>query len=62
MVINADDFGWNEYRDKGIIEMFENKHISSATALVNGYNFVNAIKIAKEKRFPIGLHINLTEG
>lgn len=39
MIINADDFGWNEYRDQGILELLEKNILTSATALVNGYNF-----------------------
>ena len=38
LIINADDFGWNRDRDRGILEAFRKGWISSATALLNGYN------------------------
>jgi predicted glycoside hydrolase/deacetylase ChbG (UPF0249 family) len=62
LIVNADDFGIGEERDRGIIELFEQGCISSCSILVNGVNFENSIKIAREIGFPVGLHLNLTEG
>lgn len=60
-IINADDLGICEERDRGVFELFE-KGITSATIIVNTPNFKNSIKKAKELKLPLGLHLNLTEG
>jgi len=62
LIINADDLGWNPNRDLGIFELFEKNAISSASAVVNGVNSVEAISHAKKCKYQIGLHLNLTEG
>jgi hypothetical protein len=62
LIINVDDLGWSEYRDKAIFELFERGKISSGTVLMNGYNAENAIKTARKLNFPLGVHLNLTEG
>jgi predicted glycoside hydrolase/deacetylase ChbG (UPF0249 family) len=51
-----------EERDTAIFNLFEKGLISSASILVNGINFKNALKKAKELNMPLGLHLNLTEG
>ena len=61
-IINADDLGICEERDSAIFELFEKGYISSASILVNGLNFVNALEKAKKIKMPLGLHLNLTEG
>lgn len=62
IVINADDLGWNEHRDKGIFELFESGKITSCSVAMNGYHALQAISHARQKNYPLGLHINLTEG
>jgi predicted glycoside hydrolase/deacetylase ChbG (UPF0249 family) len=62
IIINADDLGICSDRDRGIFELFRNGHISSATALINFPNSQNSIEKAKQLSYPIGLHLNLTEG
>lgn len=62
LIINADDLGICEERDEGIFEIFQKGVITSSTILVNGVNFENSIKKAKEFNLPLGIHINLTEG
>jgi len=61
-IINCDDFGWNSYRDSAILSLFESKDIKSSSVLINGYNSKFAISQAKILDFPLGLHINFTEG
>ena len=39
LIINADDFGYCNERDQAIIDLLENKKISSVTCLVNGSSF-----------------------
>lgn len=61
-IINADDMGLCEERDEGIFELYSKGYISSASILVNGFNFKKSIEKAREINMPLGLHINLTEG
>jgi predicted glycoside hydrolase/deacetylase ChbG (UPF0249 family) len=62
LIINADDLGIGLDRDEGIFELFNNGHISSASILINGNNFINSVNKAKQLRLPLGIHLNLTEG
>ena len=62
LIINADDFGICDERDKGIFELFKKGCISSASILINGNNFENSIIEAKFLKMDLGLHLNLTEG
>jgi predicted glycoside hydrolase/deacetylase ChbG (UPF0249 family) len=38
MIINADDFGWNPSNDLVIKDLITNRHVTSATLMVNGQN------------------------
>jgi len=62
IIINADDMGLCEERDNAIFELYLEGHISSASILVNGFNFRKSIERAREIKMPLGLHLNLTEG
>ncbi|CAF4050352.1 unnamed protein product [Rotaria magnacalcarata] len=62
MIINADDFGYCPKRDKAIVELFQQKSISSTSLLVNGDNAYQACLYAKQYDIPMGIHLNLTEG
>jgi predicted glycoside hydrolase/deacetylase ChbG (UPF0249 family) len=62
LIINADDFGYCPERNRGIIEAFNNKSISSSTLLVNSLFAENAVKLAFDNNMPLGLHFNITEG
>lgn len=61
-VINCDDFGWTEPRDRGILSLFQKGLISSTTVLINGPHILEALSSAKALNLPMGLHLNLTEG
>lgn len=61
-IINSDDMGLCEERDNAIFELFSKGFISSASILVNGFNFKKSIEIARKIKMPVGLHLNLTEG
>jgi len=61
-IINADDMGLCEERDSAIFELYSKGFISSASILVNGFNFRKSIEIARQINMPLGLHLNLTEG
>jgi predicted glycoside hydrolase/deacetylase ChbG (UPF0249 family) len=62
LIINADDFGYCPNRDAAIIDLLEQKLISSASLLVNGFDADQAAQYAKMHDVPIGIHLNLTEG
>jgi len=61
-IINSDDMGLCEERDSAIFELYSKGLISSASILVNGFNFIKAIENAREIKMPLGLHLNITEG
>ena len=64
LMVNADDFGWDENRTKAILEAYRQGIVTTTTAMVNMPWFEKAIDIAKGTGlFPnIGLHLCLTEG
>lgn len=62
LIINADDFGYCDQRNLGIVESFRNGVISSVTLLVNALKAPQAVQLSKQHEIPLGLHLNLTEG
>ena len=62
LIINADDFGYCPRRDRAILDLFEQRSISSTSLLVNGDYAAHACTQAKRTHLPMGLHLNLTEG
>ena len=63
LIVTADDFGYAQERDKGIIESFNNGIITRSSLLINGSSSkATAIKLAKEHGLILGIHLNLTEG
>ncbi|CAB4004951.1 carbohydrate deacetylase [Paramuricea clavata] len=63
LIVTADDFGYAQQRDKGIIEAFNNGIITRASLLVNGFSArTTAVKLAQEHGLILGIHLNLTEG
>lgn len=62
LVVNADDFGYCDQRNRGIVESFQNGVVSSASLLANADKALEAVQLSKEYGIPLGLHLNLTEG
>nr|XP_039271867.1 carbohydrate deacetylase-like [Styela clava] len=63
LLINADDLGYNEERDRGIFQCFyRDNSITSASILANGSTSQTAIVQALRIGIPVGLHFNITEG
>lgn len=62
LVVNADDFGYCDQRNRGIVESFQNGVVSSASLLPNAHRAIEAVQLSEEYRIPLGLHLNLTEG
>ena len=62
LIINADDFGLTNSINLGIIKAFKNGVVKSASLMVTGSAFDNAVKLINT--FPdldIGLHLTLTD-
>lgn len=62
LIINADDFGYCNNRNTGIVKAFCHGVVSSVSFLVNGICAKEAIDLARDNSVPMGLHLNLTEG
>lgn len=63
LIVNADDFGWSERRNEGILEAHARGIVTSASLLATGSAFENAVERAKaHPSLDVGLHLNLSEG
>ncbi|XP_071946329.1 carbohydrate deacetylase-like isoform X2 [Antedon mediterranea] len=62
LVVNGDDFGYSVQRNKGLVECYKNRSISSTSLLINGVAVDDAVHYIKQLAIPTGLHLNLTEG
>jgi predicted glycoside hydrolase/deacetylase ChbG (UPF0249 family) len=63
LIVNADDFGWTEGVNRGIVEAFRNGIVTSASLLANGAAFLQAVELAKSlPNLGIGVHLNLSDG
>lgn len=63
LIINSDDFGYEQSVNLGIIEAHKNGVLTSATLMPNMQGFDNAIKLSKEnENLGVGVHLVLTCG
>lgn len=66
LVINADDFGYSQERDEGIVQCIQSRLVTSCSLLPNGLTAKTAaasvISLASDFDVSLGLHLNLTEG
>jgi len=68
LVVNADDLGYAEKRDAGIMKTIRDGIVTSASILANGRNAEKTVLIWKKEvekmvsRPSLGLHLNFTEG
>ncbi len=63
LIVNADDFGWSEGVNRGIVEAYRNGIVTSTTVLANGAAFDGAVQLARqERRLGVGVHLNLSDG
>src|SRR5699024_571188 len=63
LIIYADDFGYSNVVNYGIIDAFKNGILTSTTCLTNMPGFNHAIQLAKENpNLGIGIHLTLTCG
>jgi chitin disaccharide deacetylase len=61
LIINADDLGCNAQRSHGIFQCFEFGVVTSATIWPNGTDSDAAARHARERKLPVGIHLNLVE-
>jgi len=63
LIVNADDLGWTEGVNRGIVEAHRKGLVTSATLLANGRAFPSGIDAArKNPELGIGVHLNLSDG
>lgn len=63
VIVNADDFGFSEGVNYGIIKAHEQGIVTSATIMANMPGFEHAISLAKQHpTLRIGVHLNITCG
>jgi len=63
LIVNGDDLGYSENRNRGIIEAYQRGILTSASLLANGDAFLHAVNAVRDlPDLDIGLHLNLSEG
>jgi hopanoid biosynthesis associated protein HpnK len=63
LIVNADDLGWTEGVNRGIVEAFHHGIVTSASLLANGPAFAEAVKSARSAPgLGVGVHLNLSNG
>jgi len=59
LIVNADDFGWTEGINNGIIEAADNGIVTSATLLANMPASEHAVRLARQRpHLGVGVHLN----
>lgn len=62
VVVNADDFGLREEIDRGVVESFDRGIVTSASLLVTGDRFEEAVEAARARPgLDLGVHLALTQ-
>ena len=63
LIVNADDLGWTDGVNRGILEAFHHGIVTSTSLLANGAAFAAAVKAAKSAPgLGVGVHLNLSDG
>jgi len=63
LIVNADDLGWTEGVNRGIVEAFRHGIVTSASLLANGAAFAGGVKTARSAPgLGVGVHLNLSDG
>lgn len=60
LIINADDFGMDEQSTNRIIECYDQRLITSTTAMVFMIDTIRAAELASSRDIGVGLHLNFT--
>jgi len=63
LIVNADDLGWTEGVNRGIVEAHRKGLVTSTTLLANGRAFPSALEAARANpELGVGVHLNLSNG
>lgn len=64
VIVNADDFGYDDAANRGVVEAFERGLASSTTLMANQPGFDEAVELAHERGLGshLGVHLVLTKG
>lgn len=59
LIVNADDFGYNEQQNTAIKELLKNNLITSASLMSAAPNAKDAVCFSKENNIPVGVHLTI---
>lgn len=59
LILNADDFGYNEQQSKAIAELYEKGLITSTSLMAVAPDVLNAAKTAVSAGIPVGVHLTI---
>lgn len=63
LIVNADDLGWTEGVNRGIVEAHRKGLVTSTSLLANGRAFESAVAAGQTNpQLGIGVHLNLSDG
>ena len=63
LIVNADDLGWTEGVNRGIVDAHRKGLVTSASLLANGTAFQSALEAAQANpELGVGVHLNLSDG
>jgi predicted glycoside hydrolase/deacetylase ChbG (UPF0249 family) len=63
LIVNADDLGWTDGVNHGILQAFRHGIVTSASLLANGAAFAGAVEAARSAPgLGVGVHLNLSDG
>jgi len=63
LIVNADDLGWTEGVNRGIVEAHRRGLVTSTSLLANGQAFTSALEVCQANPgLGIGVHLNLSDG
>jgi len=63
LIVNADDLGWTDGVNRGILEVFYHGIVTSTSLLANGAAFAGGVEAARSApRLGVGVHLNLSDG
>jgi len=63
LIVNADDLGWTDGINRGIVEAFHHGIVTSTSLLPNGAAFAGGVEAARSAPgLGVGVHLNLSDG
>ena len=63
LIVNADDLGWTNGVNRGIVESFHHGIVTSTSLLANGTAFADGVQAAgSAPGLGVGVHLNLSDG